>query len=187
MKELLTLKEAAALAGRTTKTIKNYIKQGKITNFFLVEGKYGQEYRINLKDVEPFVKQGKKKSRPRASLAGEMSNKKSNNNDLDLENIAPEEIYKRHEYQFLLRRNEDMLIKVGRYRERMEGLERTLLELRQELEEKNMLLAMLMKKQKSACPPVRLLPLPKQRSPPLMAASSDTVAASANKEQMFLA
>ena len=56
MKELLTLKEAASLAGRTTKTIKNYIKQGKITNFFLVEGKYGQEYRINVKDVEPLVK-----------------------------------------------------------------------------------------------------------------------------------
>ncbi len=63
MKELLTLKEAAALTGRTTKTIKNYIKQGKITNYFLVEGKYGQEYRINLKDIEPLMKKDRRSSR----------------------------------------------------------------------------------------------------------------------------
>ena len=60
MKELLTLKEAASLTGKTTKTIKNYIKSGKIRNFFMVEGKYGQEYRINLKDVEPLMKKGGK-------------------------------------------------------------------------------------------------------------------------------
>ena len=35
MKELLTLKEAASLAGKTTKTIKNYIKQGLIKNLTL--------------------------------------------------------------------------------------------------------------------------------------------------------
>jgi Mg2+ and Co2+ transporter CorA len=146
MKELLTLKEAAALAGRTTKTIKNYIKQGKITNFFLVEGKYGQEYRISLKDIEPLVKQGKKKGAGEGPLSGERSHIHKNNNDMDHENIAPEEIYNRHEYQFVLRRNEDMLMKVGRYRERLETLERTVMELRQELGEKNMLIAMLMKK-----------------------------------------
>ena len=88
MKELLTLKEAASLAGRTTKTIKNYIKQGKITNFFLVEGKYGQEYRINIKDIEPLVKQGKKKSRTGTALAGERADKHNISGEVDHENIA---------------------------------------------------------------------------------------------------
>lgn len=148
MKELLTLKEAASLAGRTTKTIKNYIKQGKITNFFLVEGKYGQEYRINIKDIEPLVKQGKTKGRTGASLAGEKDKNAFSSNMVDHENIAPEEIYNRHEYQFILRRNEDMLIKVGRYREKLENLEQTVRELRQELGEKNMLIEMLSREKK---------------------------------------
>jgi hypothetical protein len=148
MRELLTLKEAAALAGRTTKTIKNYIKNGTIKNFFLVEGKFGQEYRISLKDVEPLAKQRKKKVGPKGGLAGEKEGKSQHSGDIDHENIAPEEIYNRHEYQFILKRNEDMLVKLGRYRERLENAERTILELRQELEEKNMLIGMLTKKEK---------------------------------------
>jgi predicted site-specific integrase-resolvase len=146
MKELLTLREAASLAGRTTKTIKNYIKQGKITNYFLVDGKYGQEYRINVKDIEPLVKRGKTNTRTQGLLAGENRRNLKDIKDFDCDNIAPEDIYNRHEYQFLLRRNEDMLMKVGRYRERLERLESTLMKLRQELEEKNMLIEMLTKK-----------------------------------------
>ena len=96
MKELLTLKEAAALAGRTTKTIKNYIKNGTIKNFFLVEGKFGQEYRISLKDVEPLAKRRKKKIGAKGGLAGEKDKKAKDAGALDHENIAPEEIYNRH-------------------------------------------------------------------------------------------
>ena len=80
MKELLTLKEAASLAGRTTKTIKNYIKRGKITNFFLVEGKYGQEYRINVKDIQPLVKAAGKSSSGKGGVSsGKQDNSYDNN------------------------------------------------------------------------------------------------------------
>jgi hypothetical protein len=53
VKEYLTMKEASLLIGKTPKTIKNYIKRGVIKNFFQVEGKYGQEYKISLRDLEP--------------------------------------------------------------------------------------------------------------------------------------
>lgn len=146
MKELLTLKEAAALTGRTTKTIKNYIKQGKITNFFLVEGKYGQEYRINLKDVEPLRKKvGKESADGRGSSPG----KKSVVADIYGfygEAISPEDIYDRPEYRFLLRRNDEILMELGRCREKVEKIGNSNLQLKQELEEKNMLISMLSKK-----------------------------------------
>ncbi len=147
MKELLTLKEAAALAGRTTKTIKNYIKQGKITNFFLVEGKYGQEYRINLKDVEPLVKKNRKSSTGKSVSSGDAGRNVHFFKEVGGADSAPEDIYNRPEYQFLLRRNDEILMEMGRYRERAESLEKSNLELRQELEEKNMLISMLMKKE----------------------------------------
>ena len=147
MKELLTLKEAASLAGRTTKTIKNYIKQGKITNFFLVEGKYGQEYRISLKDVQPLVKKNRKSSSGKIGASGEGGRNVHALGELGGPHRTPEDIYDRPEYQFLLRRNDEMLIEMGRSRERAEALEKSNLELRQELEEKNMLISMLMKKE----------------------------------------
>jgi len=150
MRELLTLKEAASLAGRTTKTIKNYIKQGKITNFFLVEGKYGQEYRINVRDIEPLIKQGKKVRKRPLGLTGEKEINASVINKMAGEFISPEDIYERPEYKFLLRRNDEMLMEVGRCREQVKNLKRTTLELRQELEEKNMLIAMLMKKEQGS-------------------------------------
>jgi len=146
MKELLTLKEAASLAGRTTKTIKNYIKQGKITNFFLVEGKYGQEYRINVRDVEPLVK---KQAESSPGKKGATSGKQGNspeNSELSGGNAAGDDIYDRPEYQFLLRRNDEILMDIGRCQARVEKLESSNLELRQELEEKNMLISMLTEK-----------------------------------------
>ena len=149
MKELLTLKEAAALTGRTKKTIKNYIKQGKITNFFLVEGKYGQEYRINLKDLEPLRKKAGKRS---AAEGGTTPGKTSEDADIygfSREAISPEEIYDRPEYRFLLRRNDEILMELGRCRGRVEKIESSNLRLKQELEEKNMLIAMLSKKKSS--------------------------------------
>jgi hypothetical protein len=146
MKELLTLKEAASLAGRTTKTIKNYIKQGKITNFFLVEGKYGQEYRINVKDVEPLVKkQGENSSGKKREPSGKHGYSQENI-ELHGGNETEGDIYDRPEYQFLLRRNDEILMDIGRCQARVEKLESSNLELRQELEEKNMLITMLMEK-----------------------------------------
>jgi len=149
MKELLTLKEAASLAGRTTKTIKNYIKQGKITNFFLVEGKYGQEYRINVKDVQPLAKkQGGNSPGKHGKTSGKHEHS-HDNNVLHLENAAASDIYDRPEYQFLLRRNDEILMDLGRSQAMVEKLESSNLELRQELEEKNMLISMLMEKKSS--------------------------------------
>lgn len=149
MKELLTLKEAASLAGRTTKTIKNYIKQGKITNFFLVEGKYGQEYRINVKDVEPLVKKHGGSSPGKAGKTSGKHGHSTDNSELHGENAAGGDIYDRPEYQFILRRNDEILMDLGRSQARVEELESSNLELRQELEEKNMLISMLMEKKPS--------------------------------------
>jgi hypothetical protein len=146
VKELLTLKEAASLAGRTTKTIKNYIKQGKITNYFLVEGKYGQEYRINVKDVEPLAKKRGNNSPGKRGKSPGRGGDPSENNDLQGGNAAGSEIYDRPEYQFLLRRNDEILMDLGRVQARAKELEKSNLELRQELEEKNMLISMLMEK-----------------------------------------
>jgi hypothetical protein len=146
MKELLTLKEAAALAGRTTKTIKNYIKQGKISNFFLVEGKYGQEYRISIKDVEPLMKKAGKSSPGKIVSAGEGLGNGHTYQAVDNTVTPLGDIYDRPEYQFLLRRNDEILMELGRCREKAEKLKRSNLELRQELEEKNMLISMLTKK-----------------------------------------
>ena len=146
MKELLTLKEAAALTGRTTKTIKNYIKQGKISNFFLVEGKYGQEYRISLKDIEPLMK---KAAKGPGIKDGTTPGKDGDIHDVygfSGDGISPEDIYDRPEFQFLLRRNDEILMELGRCREKVENLERSNLQLRQEAEEKDMLISMLMKK-----------------------------------------
>ncbi len=53
----------------------------------------------------------------------------------------------RPEYQFLLRRNEEILMELGRCRERAEKLENSNLQLKQEAEEKDMLISMLMKKE----------------------------------------
>jgi hypothetical protein len=150
MKELLTLKEAASLAGRTTKTIKNYIKQGKITNFFLVEGKYGQEYRINVKDVQPLVKKAGKSSPGKGGISLGKQDTYNDNNGLGEDDVSPEDIYDRPEYQFLLRRNDEILMELGRCRAKVENLECSDLQLRQELEEKNMLISMLMKKESAA-------------------------------------
>jgi hypothetical protein len=146
MKELLTLKEAASLAGRTTKTIKNYIKQGKITNFFLVEGKYGQEYRINVKDVQPLVKKQGRNSPGKHGKTSGKHGRSHENSGLHGENADGGDIHDRPEYQFLLRRNDEILMDLGRSQARVEELESSNLQLRQELEEKNMLISMLMKK-----------------------------------------
>lgn len=148
MKELLTLKEAASLAGRTTKTIKNYIKSGKIRNFFMVEGKYGQEYRINLKDVEPLMKKGRKIS-PGKKAPSSPGNESYVIDDKKVsgESFTAETIYDRPEYRFILRRNDEILVELGRCREELEELKRANLALRQETEEKDMLIALLSKKE----------------------------------------
>ena len=59
---------------------------------------------------------------------------------------GPEAVFEQPEYQFLLRRNDEILMELGRCREKAEKLDRSILKLRQELEEKNMLIALLMKK-----------------------------------------
>ena len=151
MKELLTLKEAASLAGKTTKTIKNYIKRGTIKNFFMVEGKYGQEYRISVKDIEPLMKSGAEASRGKE----QGSSPGRNPHTVDFERLPEtsttgEEIYDRPEYQFILRRNDEVLMDLGRCQEMVEKLERSILQLRQELEEKNMLISMLTKNKPSS-------------------------------------
>ena len=147
MKELLTLKEAAALTGRTTKTIKNYIKRGTITNYFLVEGKYGQEYRINLKDVEPLMKKGRRDSRGKEAADPRKNAESAGAQGVPGEGISPEEIYDRPEYLFLQRRNDEILMELGRCREKAEKLESLNLQLKQEAEEKDMLISMLMRKE----------------------------------------
>lgn len=146
MKELLTLKEAASLAGRTTKTIKNYIKQGKITNFFLVEGKYGQEYRINVKDVQPLVKKSRRNTPGKDARSSGKQGESPESIGLHGGTAPGDEIYDRPEYQFVLRRNDEILMDLGRSQARVEELEASNLQLRQELEEKNMLISMLMEK-----------------------------------------
>ena len=65
---------------------------------------------------------------------------------LSHDGISPEDIYDRPEFQFLLRRNDEILMELGRCREKVENLERSNLQLRQEAEEKDMLISMLMKK-----------------------------------------
>jgi hypothetical protein len=161
MKELLTLKEAASLAGKTTKTIKNYIKRGTIKNFFLVEGKYGQEYRISLKDVEPLMKQRK------SATPGKKGGSSPGTNPYTIDNggiteraETQENIYKSQAYQFLLRRSDELVTDLESCRNQIEALEKTVRELRggdrdlektirglrQELEEKDMLISVLMSK-----------------------------------------
>jgi hypothetical protein len=148
MKELLTLKEAASLAGKTTKTIKNYIKSGKIRNFFMVEGKYGQEYRINLKDIEPLMKKGRKTSPGKKAPSSPGSDTYPiDNKNVSGSTLTAETIYDRPEYRFMLRRNDEVVVELGRCREEMEKLKRTNLALRQEIEEKNMLITLLSKKE----------------------------------------
>ena len=135
MKELLTLKEAASLTGKTTKTIKNYIKRGTIRNFFFVEGKFGKEYRINVRELEPILKKAQgKKSLPRENPAGSApAGSRGDGEPLD-------DIYRRPEYKFLLRRNEEILMKLGKVQGKVKDLEREKLALKQELEEKNNLI-----------------------------------------------
>jgi excisionase family DNA binding protein len=147
-KELLTLKEAASLTGKTTKTIKNYIKSGKIRNFFMVEGKYGQEYRINLKDVEPLMKRGGRTSPgKKAPFSPGKEFYAIDDTRVSGETFTAETIYDRPEYRFILRRNDEILVELGRCREDLEELKRANLALRQEIEEKNMLIALLSKKE----------------------------------------
>lgn len=148
IKELLTLKEAASLTGKTTKTIKNYIKSGKIRNFFMVEGKYGQEYRISLKDVEPLMKKGRKTS-PGKKMPPSSGKEPYSIDDTKItgETFTAETIYNRPEYLFILRRNDEIIVELGRCREELEELKRANLALRQEIEEKNMLIALLSKKE----------------------------------------
>jgi excisionase family DNA binding protein len=150
MKELLTLKEAASLTGKTTKTIKNYIKSGKIRNFFMVEGKYGQEYRINLKDVEPLMKKGRKTSPgKKAPSSPGKETYALDDKKISGETFTAETIYDRPEYRFILRRNDEIIVELGRCREELEELKSATLSLRQEIEEKDMLIALLSKKKSS--------------------------------------
>src|SRR5512138_1021203 len=94
------MKEAGLLLGKTTKTIKNYIKRGTIKNFFLVDGKYGQEYKISVRDLEPlgitcldvlrddFLPEGKKIADGQ-NLQGNDQNIQGNSPENDLNNPKP--------------------------------------------------------------------------------------------------
>jgi hypothetical protein len=140
------MKEAGLLIGKTSKTIKNYIKRGLIKNYFLVDGKYGQEYKISVRDLEPlgivhrevleesFSTRGKD---PATSglLPGESSIIPGKMDDSGIEE------------ETLLRRYEEVLLELGRCRERLEKMGEESSRLKQDNEEKDMLIQMLMEKE----------------------------------------
>ena len=146
MKEYLTMKEAGLLIGKTSKTIKNYIKRGLIKNYFLVDGKYGQEYKISVRDLEPlgivhsevleenFSTRGKDPATSRL-LPGEYTVIPGKSADLGVEE------------EFLLKRYEEVLLELGRCRERLEKMGEESSKLKQEIEEKDMLIQMLIEKE----------------------------------------
>ncbi len=145
MKDYVTMKEAALLIGKTSKTVKNYIKKGLIKNFFLVEGKYGQEYKISVRDLEPlgivypsvleddFSTRGK-------NVASEAYYQGNNGS------IPEEKADNGVDEDLLMERYEELLMELGRSRERLETMGEDNRKLRQEIEEKDMLIQMLMKK-----------------------------------------
>lgn len=153
MKDYVTMKEAALLIGKTAKTIKNYIKRGVIVNYFLVDGKYGKEYKISVRDLEPlgikffevlqddFSKEGKKKL--------EKGDVPVENAELAVENESPYEKIglKNLNVEIFVKRYDETMIELGRCRERIESLTEENRKLNQEIEEKNMLIEVLMKKQ----------------------------------------
>jgi hypothetical protein len=153
MKDYLTMKEASLLIGRTPKTIKNYIKRGLIKNFFLVEGKYGQEYKISVRDLEPLgitclevlrddYTVPEKRDGDSTEIAGESA---------DISRGIPGETGKGPANgAIFVVRYEELVIELAKCRHEMEriGLENK--RLKQDGEEKDMLIQVLMKKNREA-------------------------------------
>ncbi len=152
MKEYLTMKEAGLLLGKTTKTIKNYIKRGVIKNFFLVDGKYGQEYKISVRDLEPlgitcldvlredFTVEGKKNI-GQSNPPGETGNISG-----EMKNVSPVNQGNVVDSGQFVARFEEMVLDMGKSREKITSLAEEITKLKQDLEEKNMLIQVLMKK-----------------------------------------
>ncbi len=152
MKEYLTMKEASLLIGKTPKTIKNYIKGGVIKNFFLVEGKYGQEYKISVRDLEPlgmanievlksdYVRE-RKRSKPEPVPQEKAGSESPGNGD-----ISPETAGSNGQPASVFLRYEEVLMDLGRCKEKLEQVSEENKKLKQEIEEKNMLIQVLMKK-----------------------------------------
>jgi hypothetical protein len=156
VKDYLTMKEAGLLLGKTTKTIKNYIKRGIIKNYFLVDGKYGQEYKISIRDLEPlgitcldvmredFSADGKRGHDP-GNLQGTGRGKQGNDGQL-----SGGELEKGLDAAAFVSRYEEMVIELESSRVRSASLAEENIKLKQELEEKNMLIQVLIRKKEQA-------------------------------------
>jgi hypothetical protein len=62
-KKDFTVPEGSLLLGRSTKTVRRYIKQGLLEKR-LVQGKYGPEIRISKKSLDDLLKRMSKASKP---------------------------------------------------------------------------------------------------------------------------
>ncbi len=150
MKEYVTMKEAAILLDRTTKTIKNYIKRGFIKNYFLVDGKYGQEYKISVRDLEPLGMVNLNVLRDDFVLddvkdlpedfSGISTESCSPDGKSPIRGLSPEAFMSRYEH---------LAVELSQALEKVGHLTEESTRLRQELEEKNMLIQVLMKKNHS--------------------------------------
>jgi len=111
-----------------------------------VDGKYGQEYKISVRDLEPlgivhpevleesFSTRGKDPATT-GQLPGESSVFPGKSGD-GLMDEKP-----------LLKRYEEIILELGRCRERLENMGEESRKLKQEIEEKDMLIQMLMEKE----------------------------------------
>jgi predicted transcriptional regulator len=149
VKEYVTMKEASVLLDRTTKTIKNYVKRGMIKNFFLVDGKYGQEYKISVRDLEPLGMVNLDVLRDDFVLDDARNLPEENGGiSTELQSNGRRKATSDHSSESFIARYEQLVIDLDRARERISRLTEESTRLQQELEEKNMLIQVLMKKSK---------------------------------------
>jgi hypothetical protein len=148
------MKEASILIGKTPKTIKNYIKRGVIRNFFQVEGKYGTEYKISVRDLEPlgivffdilrddYQGEGKDEA-PERDIPGEIDDFSTDNDAVSTPPFSPS-----FDPTPFMERYEEVVMELARSRDRIENLTEENKRLKQDIEEKNMLIQVLTKKGK---------------------------------------
>jgi hypothetical protein len=144
------MKEASLLLDRTTKTIKNYVKRGMIKNFFLVDGKYGQEYKISVRDLEPLGMVYLDVLRDDYVLedANDLP-EETGGNSPELRSKGRRGANSGPADGSFIARYEQLVIDLDRTRQQVGRLTEESTRLQQELEEKNMLIQVLMKKSKS--------------------------------------
>ncbi len=150
MKEYVTMKEAAVLLDRTTKTIKNYIKRGFIKNYFLVDGKYGQEYKISVRDLEPLGMVNLNVLRDDFVL-DDAKILPEDFSGISTESASPDSksLVRGLSAEAFMSRYEHLAVELSQALEKVGRLTEESTRLRQELEEKNMLIQVLMKKNHS--------------------------------------